>query len=111
MLTVSDYQYILIFVSDFYHERLKPIMANWAYLWLQKQHLYGIESGETIRYLLEGPAARSETSKKILLLEAAIANKRAILERQPSLHLPLAEERYLKQSLTASVKQMNLVEL
>ena len=84
-------------------------MANWVYLWLQKQHLHGIGSAETIRYLLEGPAARSETSKKILSLEAAITNRRASLEWQPSVRLPHVEERYLQQSMTASVALMNLV--
>lgn len=51
-------------------------MANWTYLWLQKQHLHGIGPSETVRYLLEGAAAKSETSTKIYILEKAIAKKK-----------------------------------
>ena len=51
-------------------------MANWTYLWLQKQHLHGIGPAETVRYLLEGAAAKSEASTKIHILEKAIAKKK-----------------------------------
>jgi hypothetical protein len=50
---------------EFYEERLKPVMAEWAYLWLQKHHLHGIDRAEAVQYLLEGAAARSDTSTKV----------------------------------------------
>lgn len=54
---------------EFYEEHLKPLMAEWAYLWLMKNHLHGIDRNEAVRYMLEGAAARSENSKKISILE------------------------------------------
>lgn len=50
---------------EFYNERMKPVMAEWAYLWLQKHHLHGIDRAEAVQYLLEGAAARSDTSTKV----------------------------------------------
>jgi hypothetical protein len=50
---------------EFYNERMKPVMAEWAYLWLQKHHLHGIDRHEAVQYLLEGAAARSDTSTKV----------------------------------------------
>lgn len=47
-------------------------MAEWSYLWLQKQHLHGIDRNEAIRYMLEGAAARSETSTKLNMIDMAI---------------------------------------
>jgi hypothetical protein len=64
--------HIILLNPDFYHKELKPIMAEWTYFWLQKQHLHGIDHGEAVRYLLEGAAAKSDTSTKIHLLELAI---------------------------------------
>jgi len=63
----------------FYDESLKPLMAEWAYLWLQKHHLHGIDRAEAVQYLLEGAAARSDTSTKITLLELALTKVRVSL--------------------------------
>jgi hypothetical protein len=52
---------------EFYNERMKPVMAEWAYLWLQKHHLHGIDRAEAVQYLLEGAAARSDTATKVTL--------------------------------------------
>ena len=57
---------------DFYDEVMKPIFAEWAYLWLQKQHIHGIERHETLTYVLEGAAARSDSTAKVSLIELAI---------------------------------------
>lgn len=50
---------------EFYNDRMKPVMAEWAYLWLQKHHLHGIDRAEAVQYLLEGAAARSDTATKV----------------------------------------------
>jgi hypothetical protein len=57
---------------NFYNESLKPILAEWAYLWLQKQHLHGIDKKDVIEYILEGAVARTDLSLKVKLLQAAI---------------------------------------
>jgi hypothetical protein len=48
-----------------YHSNLKPLMAEWVYLWLQKQHLHGISRQEATTYMLEGAVARSEATGKV----------------------------------------------
>mmetsp|Transcript_2417 Transcript_2417/g.3236 ORF Transcript_2417/g.3236 Transcript_2417/m.3236 type:complete len:3692 (+) Transcript_2417:353-11428(+) len=58
--------------TTFYHERLKPVLAEWAFLWLQKQHLHGIDRSEAIQYILEGAVARSDLAMKVNLLDAAV---------------------------------------
>lgn len=68
------YIYLVTLLNyEFYNDKLKPVMAEWAYLWLQKNHLHGIDRLEAVQYLLEGAAARSDTSTKITMLELAIA--------------------------------------
>jgi thiol-disulfide isomerase/thioredoxin len=58
--------------TDYYHQKLKPILAEWAFLWLQKQHLHGIDRTEAIQYILEGAVARSDLAMKVNLLDAAV---------------------------------------
>jgi hypothetical protein len=47
-------------------------MAEWAYLWLQKQHLYGIERNEAIQYMIEGAAARTDNTTKYNFIDVAL---------------------------------------
>ena len=74
----------------FYHAKLKPLLAEWAYLWLQKQHLHGIDKEEAIQYVLEGAVARSDLSVKVSLLDAAIARCDVDLGARPE-EPPLTE--------------------
>ncbi len=64
--------HITLLNVDYYEETLKPLLAEWAYLWLLKNHLHGIDKSEAIRYLLEGAAARSAASNKVHALELAL---------------------------------------
>jgi hypothetical protein len=63
-------------------------MAEWAYLWLQKQQLFGIDKQEAIRYILEGAAARSDVVTKINLIELAITKTMVSLGEAPPLPMP-----------------------
>ena len=58
--------------KEFYHEKMKPVLADWSYLWLQKQHLHGITREEAVQYVLEGAAAKSEGTIKINLIDQEI---------------------------------------
>jgi hypothetical protein len=73
---------------EYYHTVLKPLMAEWAYLWLQKQHLFGIDRQEAVRYMLEGAAARSDVVTKINLIELAITKTMVSLGDVPPLPMP-----------------------
>ena len=68
--------HITLLNKDFYKNRLRPALAEWACLWLLKQHLHGISGSEAVEYMLEGGAARSEASKKLLAIEGAIERRR-----------------------------------
>ena len=39
--------------ADYYHAKLKPILAEWVFLWLTAQHVHGIDAGDAIEYLLD----------------------------------------------------------
>lgn len=59
-------------------------MAEWAYLWLQTQHLHGIDHDEAVRYMLEGATARSETATRIQLVSNALSQARAQIDQNPA---------------------------
>ena len=59
-------------------------MAEWAFLWLQKQHLHGIDRAETVRYLLEGAAARGEATQKVGVIDLALSKVRVELGEAPA---------------------------
>ncbi len=42
-------------------------------MWLQKQHIHGIDKTEALRYILEGASARSAMSEKLLVIDLAIS--------------------------------------
>ena len=67
---------------------MKPVMAEWAYLWLQKQHLHGIDRAEAVRYMLEGAAARSDNATKINLIDMDITRSIVMTGDLPPLPMP-----------------------
>jgi len=71
--------HITMLNHDYYDEEVKPIMAEWAYLWLQKMHLHGVDRDDAVRYILEGAAAQSEATTKLDLIEMEAARIRVEL--------------------------------
>eukprot|EP00457_Paulinella_chromatophora_P000019 gb/GEZN01000019.1/.p1 GENE.gb/GEZN01000019.1/~~gb/GEZN01000019.1/.p1 ORF type:complete len:4425 (-),score=920.40 gb/GEZN01000019.1/:221-11590(-) len=71
--------HITLLNQDFYQAKMKPILAEWAYLWLLQHHLHGISYEEALRYLLEGAATRSAASTTVQILHQAIETIRARL--------------------------------
>ena len=65
--------------QEFYHTQIKPPFAEWCYLWLQKQHLHGIEKNEVINYILEGAVARSDLAMKLRMIETSLNKVRVDL--------------------------------
>jgi hypothetical protein len=81
---MTDYALAVTLLNlNFYHSSLKPIMAEWAYLWLQKQHLHGIDRSEAVRYMLEGAAARSDNTNKLNLIDLALKKVHADAGLEP----------------------------
>ena len=76
--------HITLLNRDFYTARLRPVMAQWACLWLVKHHLHGISGAEAVEYMLEGGAARSEAGKKLRSIEGAIKRRRVELGLDPA---------------------------
>jgi hypothetical protein len=80
--------HITLLNPTFYARKMKPILAEWAYLWLQKQHLHGIDREEAVKYVLSGAAARSEGKAKESLIEKALDD--AALPDESKSHLQQA---------------------
>ena len=83
--------HITLLDADYYHAKLKPILAEWVFLWLTAQHVHGIDAGDAIEYLLEGAVARSEATTKLRLIEAELARVEADLGAAP-LEPPLSDD-------------------
>ena len=77
--------HITLLNVEWYHAQLKPAIAEWVYLWLQKQHLHGINRSEAITYILEGAVARSEAASKLAYLDATRAKVESELGVRPPL--------------------------
>ena len=39
---------------DYYHAALKPLLAEWAFYWLQKHHLIGLSRDEALTFIRDG---------------------------------------------------------
>jgi hypothetical protein len=105
--------HVTLLNRDYYHQALKPLMAEWAFLWLQKQHLHGIERDEAVQYMLEGGAARSEVTTALHLVELALAKVKVQLGDDAHEHEPTPTAGLLR-SLTAeqkSARQLQVVTL
>ena len=75
---------------------MKPVFAEWAYLWLQKQHIHGMERHETLTFILEGASARSDSTAKVSLIELAIIQTKVDIGELSSVPAPtLAHQRSL----------------
>jgi hypothetical protein len=44
--------HIVLLDPDFYHEKMKPIMAEWALLWIESQNLTGLGPEQILSYIL-----------------------------------------------------------
>ena len=76
--------HVTLLDPEYYHSSLKPLLAEWAYLWLQKQHLHGIERDEAIKYILEGAVARSDLALKLRTIKTAIVEIQVKLGELPA---------------------------
>lgn len=45
--------HIVLLNPDFYHKYMKPIIAQWALLWLESQNLTGLSDEQIVKYILE----------------------------------------------------------
>jgi hypothetical protein len=68
---------------EYYRSEMMPLLAEWCFLWLQKQHLHGIDRAEAIRYIIEGAATKSESSTKLKFIERAIKKTNSALGEEP----------------------------
>jgi len=50
---------------DFYHDAIKPVMADWLMLWIEAQHITEIPFDEMKRYILNGPLREKEIAAKV----------------------------------------------
>eukprot|EP01047_Picozoa_sp_COSAG01_P102761 COSAG01_NODE_32305_length_583_cov_1.049587_1_plen_91_part_00 len=70
--------HIILLNPDWYHEQMKPIVADWVLLWLQQQNVgkSGLSDSMIKRYILNGTAvadaATAEEREHIEKLHAAV---------------------------------------
>ena len=69
--------------TDFYRSHMMHVLAEWSYLWLQKQHLHGIDRLEAVRYMIEGAATMSDSIAKLSLIELALKKVEVQLGQSP----------------------------
>lgn len=75
--------HITLLNVEYYRSEMMPVLAEWCFLWLQKQHLHGIDRLEAIRYIIEGAATKSESSTKLNFIERAIKKTKSALGQDP----------------------------
>ena len=46
--------HLVLLNVDYYHEELKPVLAEWCHHWLQKHHLIGLERNDALKFMCEG---------------------------------------------------------
>jgi hypothetical protein len=94
---------------EYYHNTLKPLFAQWAYVWLQNQHLYGIDKDEAISYMLDGAAARTDVLKKVKKIDMAFS--RLPYQQEKSNDLVAAEKHELEIAKSIGENHAQLVNI
>ena len=46
--------HVVLLDLEFYHRTLKPLLAEWALLWMEQHSFTGISREETLYYIMEG---------------------------------------------------------
>ena len=59
--------------QDYYHQRLKPLMADWALLWLQQEDLPDLSDADCLEFLMHRPAPDSALGQRLGASEATPA--------------------------------------
>eukprot|EP00760_Papus_ankaliazontas_P003017 PhM_4_TR11378/c0_g1_i1/m.4426 len=58
--------HIVLLDADFYHHRLKPLLAEWTQLWLEHHNFAGLDREQTLSYLLHGPHKDAKLKELVL---------------------------------------------
>eukprot|EP00808_Paulinella_micropora_P015456 g71669.t1 len=64
--------HVTLLNHEFYHNSLKPLLAEWCYYWMLQHHLYGVSPADAMSYLMEGAATRSAAANSAQRLQHAI---------------------------------------
>ena len=58
--------HLVLLNADWYHTEMRPVMARWAYLWMEANHLMGVSMEDAVAYTEHGPP---KTTKAMLEAE------------------------------------------
>ena len=84
--------HVTLLDMQFYLNKMKPILADWAFLWLQRNHLHGVSRAEAIRYIIDGAAAKSVSLRVVNALQKDLSWERENTRNvQDQFHLQLQE--------------------
>lgn len=64
--------HIVLLNTEWYHQSLKPVMAEWLYMWIETQHMAALSELHTIQYLLEG-ASSTHNPQLAELIESCVS--------------------------------------
>ena len=64
--------HIVLLNTEWYHTSLKPIMAEWLYMWIESQHMSALSQSQAVQYLLEG-ASVAHNSDLAALVESQVS--------------------------------------
>ena len=105
---IQENPHLVLLNMEWYHEHLKPVMAEWAYLWLQSVHLHGATRSQAISYILMGASARSESGRRLetltserLRLEAKLGIRAPGPKPSLTLRKSLSEEKHAERNKSA----------
>eukprot|EP00808_Paulinella_micropora_P006835 g75373.t1 len=74
--------HVTLLNQEYYHVHMKPLLAEWACLWLGRHHLHGLSREEALQYLLSGASARSASTALLQMLEHAVTRSAQLLRAE-----------------------------
>ena len=57
--------HLVLLSKPYYHETIKPLLAEWSMLWLRTKHLTGLESEYIKEYLLKGSKSSQKCTESV----------------------------------------------
>ena len=67
--------HVVLLNLDWYHAKLRPLMADWLYMWLEAQHLAGMSEAAVKAFLLRGPVTQQQQQQQLEAGQQTVAEQ------------------------------------
>jgi len=57
--------HVILLNEEYYHQHVKPLMGEWAVLWLEIQHFKGVSTEDQLDYILKGPFRCGDVADRV----------------------------------------------